>query len=149
MRLVMTLRWLFLNMILALALLVACSQSDSTATTVPPTSTVVATASLGITPVPGDKPTLVPTVTTPPTNESIPEELNPVKLLEDANAAMAGLKSFRLEGEVVLKATEEADEVLLVTEFTGSSNDEGDSQLLFNIGAPTGGIIDALEFEMR
>ena len=62
---------------------------------------------------------------------------------------MAGLKSFRLEGEVVLKATEEADEVLLVTEFTGSSNDEGDSQLLFNIGAPTGGIIDALEFEMR
>ena len=137
MRLVMTLRWLFLPMILSLTLLVACSQTDSTTTTVPPTSTVAVTAGLGITPVPKDNSTLNPTVTTPLTTKSIPESLNPVKLLEGVNADMAGLKSFRLEGEVVLRATEEADDVLLVTEFTGSSNDEGDSQILFNIGAPT------------
>ena len=36
MRLVMKLQWLFLPMILSLALLVACSQTDSTATSNPP-----------------------------------------------------------------------------------------------------------------
>lgn len=94
-------------------------------------------------------PTPVPTNTTSPTATVEPESLDATELFENVKAAMAKLDSLYLTGEVVLKATKEADANLLFIRFTGSGNGVGDNKILFEMDVSTGGFTGTLIFETR
>ena len=115
-----------LNKLTVLALflaitLAACGGVTSPTTTPVPTAALTETS----TPVPTTALTETSTsVSTPaPTATATPAPLalGPEALLEGVKAAMADLKSFHLEGELVVKATSEADANLMSIRNAGGA----------------------------
>ena len=105
------------------------------------------------TPAPTAEPTQiltpVPTNTPLPTAAAEPGKLAAAELFENVKAAMAKLDSLYLTGELVLKATREADANLLSIQLTGSGNGVGENQILFEMDVSTGAFTGTLIFETR
>ena len=81
-------------------------------------------------------PFLIPTPTSLPAPDA-------EGLLEKINAAMESLESYHMEGELVVKASQEAETELISLSFEGEATSAGDIQLRFTIFA------GALSFDTR
>ena len=95
-------------------------------------------------------PAAPPTSTPTPAATATPAPpLGPEQVLEGVKAAMAALGSFHLEGELVIKATSEADEVLLSVQLEGAGENRGDSRLLMTFEIDIPGLPSPLIVEER
>lgn len=97
------------------------------------------------TPAPSPSATETPVKTATPA----PSELSSEELLEGVKAAMAALDSFHIEGELVLKATREADANLFSMQIEGFGNVDGDNQLSLGMDISTPGFAGKLTIVTR
>ena len=69
--------------------------------------------------------------------------------MDGINAAMAEVISFHLDGELLIKASEEAEAELISIHFEGDGEPEGDGRSLFTITINSESFTGTIIFETR